>query len=97
MVGQQTKADDVAAGIMRAIEQAAHQMAEEVLAIGPFAASLIAQRYGVEHALVMEQLESMPNEMVQLLSSPQGWTALGFWSAEGLGVDARAAVMPTIH
>jgi len=51
---------------------------------------------GVDSGLVWQALSSVPDNMLMLLDSPQGWTALaGFVSGE-LGVDG-ADLMPAVH
>jgi hypothetical protein len=56
----------------------------------------IAALLGVDHGLVWQALCSVPDNMLCLLDSPQGWTALAGYAAAELGIAPRD-FMPSVH
>lgn len=85
---------DAKAMARAAAEEAFERAARHVAACA--LAEEISGLLGVDSGLVWQALSTVPDNMLMLLDSPQGWTALaGFVSGE-LGVDG-ADLMPAVH
>lgn len=56
----------------------------------------LAERHGFDFEEVMERLSSVPDNMLTLLDSAQGWTALGEMVRAELG-GGRGIYLPTVH
>lgn len=69
---------------------------EAVLLAGRTFTRELAGDIGVEPALVWDRLTVVPDNMLSLLDSPEGWTALGLYIAADLGVPA-IHFKPTVH
>lgn len=66
------------------------------LASGRMLAAEVAGALGADASEVFDALTCVPENMLALLDSPQGWAVLAQYIAGGLGLDSRDYA-PTVH
>lgn len=88
---------DFLAGLVTAeIGQAVQTNQDALLACGKALADDISQASGLDADLVFAELAHIPDNMLALLESPEGWSALAQYVAADLGVHALD-YRPQIH
>lgn len=100
-------ADDQQVAALQAVLEAAwcsavecidetHRLAEAQRVAGEVLASLMADASGESYSDIWAALCSVPDELLHLLSSPEGWAALSAYTSSAFGLTP-SFIMPTVH